>query len=197
MIVSTATIRELSAGSEPITTAYAKSHMRVDIADDDTLIANLVTAARQQAERYCNRSFVKHTWRADLPGFWDAMTLPYGPVQSITHIKYYDTASPSVLTTLGTSVYALNFDTVRRNHNASWESVYPRVDAVQITYASGYSDNSSPIGIGENVPEAVKAAILLIAADLYEVREAQIVGNTAVIENRAVKALLNPYRVYQ
>ena len=28
-------------------------------------------------------------------------------------------------------------------------------------------------------------------------REAQIIGNTAVIENRAVKSLLHPFRVYQ
>ena len=131
MIVSPDSVTELTSSiTEPVTTAYAKTHMRVDISDDDTLIANLVTAARERAEKYCNRSFVAHTFRADLVGFWDVMTLPFGPVQSITHIKYYDTDSPSALQTLSSSVYARHKDAVYRNHGARWESVYPRSDAV-------------------------------------------------------------------
>lgn len=44
------------------------------------------------------------------------------------------------------------------------------------------------------VPAAIKAGALLIIGDLYENREAKIVGTTA-IENSAVVNLLHPYRV--
>lgn len=197
MIVDTSRVREISISStEPLSLAEAKSHLRVDIDDDNTLISALITAARQYCEKYCNRSFIQHTFRADLPGFYDSVTLPLGPVQSITHIKYYDTSSPSALTTLATSVYALNYDTVRRNHGASWESTYPRFDAVQITYVSGWKDNSSPAGVGELVPQAVLAALKILVGEMYEHREVSIVGLTRM-ENPIARLLLDPYRKYE
>ena len=197
MIIDTSRVREVSVSStEPLSLAEAKSHLRVDIDDDNTLISALITAARQYCEKYCNRSFIQHTYRADLPWFCHSITLPLGPVQSITHIKYYDTSSPSVLTTLATSVYALNYDTVRRNHGASWESAYPRFDAVQITYVSGWKDNSSPVGVGESVPQAVLAAIKILVGEMYEHREVSVVGLTRM-ENPVARLLLDPYRKYE
>ena len=190
-------VREISVSStEPVTTNYAKDHLRVDISDDDTLIGNLITAARLYCERYLRLSLVQHTYRADLHGFYDSVTLPHGPVQSISHIKYYNTDSPSVLTTLDSNVYQLHNDTVTRAWGQSWESTYTRPDAVQITYVSGWKDTSSPEGFGESVPQAIKSAILLIAADLYEHREAKIVGLMQSV-NPTVEMLLNPYRNYQ
>jgi uncharacterized phiE125 gp8 family phage protein len=195
MIVNPATVRELSVSStEPVTTAYAKSHLRVDITDDDTLIGNLVTAAREWCEQYCNRSFVQHSYRADLPYFCEPITLPWGPVQSITHIKYYDTSSPSTLQTLSSNVYALSYDTIYRNAGESWESVYPRADTVQITYVTGWKDTASPQGVGPSLSGAVKSAILMIVGDLYENREAQIVGVNRM-DNPTVKHLLTPFRI--
>jgi len=199
MKVSTARVRELSVSStEPVTTAYVKNHLRVDISTDDTLIGNLVTAARISCEKYCQRSFVQHTYRADLPDFWDTMVLPMGPVQSITSVKYYDTSSPSALQTLSSNIYRLFYDTVMRNYGASWVSVYPRSDAVQITYTTGWKDNSSPQGVGESCPESVKFAICCLVGDMYENREAKIQPISVQIqENDLVGRLLDQYRNYQ
>ena len=190
-------VREITvATTEPVTVAYAKDHLRVDITDDDTYIGNLITAARLYCERYLRLSLVQHTWRAYLPGFYDCVVLPHGPVQSVSSVKYYDTSSPSVLTTLGSNVYRLHNDTVTRAYGQSWEAVDLRPDAVQITYVSGWKDTSSPQGFGEAVPQAIKSAILLIAADLYENREAKIVG-LMQSTNPTVDMLLAPYRNYQ
>ena len=198
MIVNPKHVTEVSvSGTEPVTTAYAKTHLRVDISDDDTLIGNLVTAAREYCERYLGQSLVQHTYRADLPTAYDVIELPHGPVQSITTIKYYDTASPQVLQTLSSNVYSLVNDTVRRNLGQSWASHATRSDAYQVTYVTGWKDTSSPQGTGESVPQAVKAAILLLTADLYENREAQIMYAGQLHDNRAVTMLLHPYRVYQ
>ena len=183
--------------AEPVTLAYAKNHLRVDISDDDTLIGNLITAAREYAEIFCARSIVQHTYRADLPGFYDVMQLPLGPVQSISSVKYYDTASPSVLQTLSSSVYSLQKDCVYKNEGASWESVANRPDAVQISYTTGYSDLASPEDSVANVPEAINSAILLLLADLYENRESQVLYPGQLLENRAFRMLLNTYRQYR
>ena len=190
-------ITETSVGGEPITTAYAKSHLRVDHTTDDTLIGNLVTAARQYCEAYCQQSFVQHTYRADLWSFADVMVLPMQPIQSISSVKYYNTASPSVLTTLATTTYQLSNNVLRRVYGQSWPAVANRADAVQITYTTGFADSSSPQGTGISLPESCKAAMLMLIGDYYENREAAVLYPGQLLENRAVKALLNMYRVYQ
>jgi hypothetical protein len=46
---------------EPITTAEAKSQARIDIADDDTLVASFIVAARMEAESWLGRRLVTQT----------------------------------------------------------------------------------------------------------------------------------------
>ncbi len=46
------------AASEPLTTAEAKLHLRVDGSTEDTYIDNLIKAARIYCEKYTNRSFI-------------------------------------------------------------------------------------------------------------------------------------------
>ena len=155
LIISTEKLTEtVTVATEPITTAEAKSHLRVTISDDDTLIDGLITAAREHVELFCGRSFAQHTYRADIADFHDEMVLPYRPIQSITNIKYYNTASPQVLTTLALKIYAKNLASIVRNDGQSWPTVSTRPDAVQITYVTGYSDQSSPVGVGSNFPLA-------------------------------------------
>lgn len=198
MIIRPDQLTETSTSiTEPVTTAYAKTHMRVDITADDTLIGNLVSAAREYAEQFCNRSFAVHTFRADLPGFYDEMVLPLQPIQSITHIKYYDNASPSVLQTLGTGVYSFDRDRITRRSGQSWPTVDARPRPVQITFVTGWRDQSSPQGVGADCPEAVKSCILLMAASLYENREYESAYAGQLLESRAFKMLLAPYRLYQ
>lgn len=55
--------------TEPVTLAEAKAHLRVDVADDDALITNHITAARMQAESICRRVFVTTGFELYLDGF--------------------------------------------------------------------------------------------------------------------------------
>ena len=197
LIYSHQVTETVAVPAEPIDIEYAKDHLRIDSAEENILIANLIIAARQYAEIFCARSFAQHTYRADLANFADLMELPLGPVQSVTSIKYYDTASPSVLQTLSSSVYAVNKDCITRTYGSSWESVYPRPDAVQITYTTGYSDLASPEDTVANTPEAVRAAMLLLVGDLYENREAEVLYPGMLLESRAFRMLLNTYRQYR
>jgi len=182
--------------AEPVSRTEAKLHLRVDISTDDSLIDSLIQAAREYVEIYTGRAFVRRTYRADISYFYNEMQLPKKPIVSISHIKYYNTASPSVLTTLATSNYALDRDIVKLAYGGTWPAVYPFNNAVQITYVSGYAPTSSPDVEAENVPAAVKAAMLILIGDMYENREAQIVG-TIIQDNKTVMMLLNTYRVYK
>lgn len=195
-IVNTENVTQTVAPtSEPVTTAEAKSHLRVDISDDDTLIGSLVTAAREYCEIYTGRSFAVRTYRADMAGFADDIWLPFGPVINIESVKYYDTASPSVQQTWAATNYHLFYNTLERQSGVSFPSVGTRPDAVQITYRAGYVTNASPEV--ENIPQAVKQAILLMVGDLYENREARVLYPGQILANDTYKALLNAYRIYR
>jgi uncharacterized phiE125 gp8 family phage protein len=55
--------------SEPITRDEAKSFLRVDISDDDTLIDNLIQSAREFCEEYTGRTLINTTYKLSLDGF--------------------------------------------------------------------------------------------------------------------------------
>ncbi len=59
------------------TTAEAKKHLRVDIADDDTLIDSIVVAVTQAAESYLNRSLIKRTIKLFLQEFPNGLRDPH------------------------------------------------------------------------------------------------------------------------
>ena len=57
---------------EPVTLAQAKSQLRVDITDDDVLIAKKIATARGMCEAFVKRSFLNTVWQAQ----WDSF--PFG-----------------------------------------------------------------------------------------------------------------------
>ena len=70
-----ALIRITAPATEPIDLATAKLHCRVDGTDEDTLIAALIVAAREQAEHETGRALVTQTWEQVHDAFPDAFVL--------------------------------------------------------------------------------------------------------------------------
>jgi uncharacterized phage protein (predicted DNA packaging) len=69
-------------------------------------------------------------------------------------------------------------------------------DALIQTYldaAATAAEDYTGVTFTDPAPDPVRAAVLLLAADLYEHREAAVVGSIRT-ENRVYQALLNPYR---
>lgn len=91
---------------EQITLELARAHCRVDLfgsppeSDDDFWFSNIgIPAAREYCEREMGRSFVQRTMELATNAFpgvsvdaaaGPCFLLPFGPVQSITSIKYLD-----------------------------------------------------------------------------------------------------------
>jgi len=63
-------------GSEPVTLAEAKLHLRIDNSDDDDLISALITTARKWAEDYCDRTFVVSKYTMLMDSFYGAIGSP-------------------------------------------------------------------------------------------------------------------------
>lgn len=166
---------------EPVALASSEDHNRVDHNTEGDLIASYVIGSRQSIEKACNRSFCTQTWDLKLPRFprWhrfgderrNCFYLPRSPVASVTSITYYDTLNVQQTLTLATYVdqhlSALPAE-LHLKYGYSWPSTYSRPDAVTVRYVAGTA--------AADVPDMIKAAIRVMAADLYEHRTSQGVG---------------------
>lgn len=193
---------------EPISLAEAKLHLRVDFAEDDALIAALITAARQAAETITGRQLVTARWKMTLDSFpgpafastgaGQAFSLPghaillhKSPVQSIASIQYLDAAS--VLQTVPSSTYTsdLSCEPARITpvFGQIWPISLPQIAAVTVTFAAGY-------GAATEVPEGLKSWIKLRVGSLYAHREEVAVLSRGRVELLPfIDGLLDPYKV--
>lgn len=67
-------------GNEPVTLQEAKDWCKIDVPDDDDLIAALIKGARIICENYSGVSFVQKTVTAIIQNGLGNINLPYGPV---------------------------------------------------------------------------------------------------------------------
>lgn len=166
--------------AEPISTTEAKLDLKIDSTDEDDLLTILIKASRETVEMRTGRSLITQTRVIKLDYFpcTDTIKLPNGPVQSVTHIKYYD--DDEVLQTLSSSDYWVDTDSdiARVVIKNSWPSTYDRPNAVVVTYSCGYGT------AGSSVPSPLRKAMLFILGHMYENRQNVIVSgsSTGVLE---------------
>jgi uncharacterized phiE125 gp8 family phage protein len=173
--------------SEPLTTAEAKAHLKVDTSDEDTLIDAYVTAARGWCEQYLRRQLITATWELLLEDFYqESIPLPWAPLQSITSIVYTD--SDGVSQTVSSSDYTVDIKStpgqVYPVYGEYWPTPRAERNAVTITYVAGY-------GAASAVPEEIRTAIRLLVGHYYEHRGDEGAGVPPVVE-----AMLYPHRVF-
>jgi uncharacterized phiE125 gp8 family phage protein len=180
--------------SEPVALADMKAHLRVDTADDDTLITALIKAARQYVEGVTGRALVDRTYRLDLPRFSSVMRLPKPPLIAVSQIQYYD--EDNSIQTWAASNYEVDepAERVLLSDTGTFPNIYNRHDAVQITYTVGYGTDLSPV---QAIPEPILVAIKLLVGDYYENREGRIIipAQLTSINNDTLDRLLWAYRV--
>ena len=153
--------------SEPISTADAKTYLNVSTSLHNTLIDNLVSAARVHYENYTGTAVITQT----ITEVWDftpdcaEFELTVSPVTSAT-VYYKD--SDGTYQTWASSNYTL--DTVGplarivKKSTVSWPSTGDFPNRWKIEYAAGYASAAA-------VPEDIINSILLMVGFLYENRE--------------------------
>jgi len=171
---------------EPVTLEEAKLHLRIDRNEEDSLISALITAARQKTEEYTRRAFITQMWELALDSASGRVYLPRSPIQTINEV-----------TLDGEIVSTENY--VLIGQNAFYSKIPLRAvnpDGLVICYISGYGDNAT------DVPQAIRQAILMLVAHLYEAREGEAPQVEYEVQARAgadippmVTSLLRPYRV--
>lgn len=151
----------------PLTMEELKSHLRVEDDEEDALISIINGAATDIAEEFTRRRFITQTWDLVLDYFPAFIRVPFPKLQSVTHVKYYDTQS--ALSTLDSSQYIVYTDDtpgrISTAQDVAWPSIASgRLDNVSVRFICGY-------GAATAVPKIIKQAIMLIAGDLFENRQ--------------------------
>lgn len=204
--------RTIDATVEPVTVDQAKLHSRIEVDDDDALLAIYITAARQYCEEVTGRALLQQTWRLGLERFpqygwhhnrpslpgglphWRTpdIYLPRPKLIGIASVTYLDLSGNRQ--TLDPSQYVVDLDGEPARISPALGCFWPPTlwyrAAIQVTYNAGYGSDPS------TVPAALKLAILQLVAHWYENREATVLpdsGTGVVSVPLSVAELLQAY----
>lgn len=169
------TVLQTAPTAEPITKAEVKIQSVITIDTDDELIGRYIVTARKHLEDVLGRKLITQTWRYYLDG-WptkDYIVLPFGQLQSVTHVKYTDTGGTQ--STWSATEY--NVDSysdpgrIMLEYGYTWpsDSLHPQ-NPIEIQFVCGYGDDR------EDVPEPIRQSVLFLAAHLYDNREPFYIG---------------------
>jgi uncharacterized phiE125 gp8 family phage protein len=173
--------RVAAPASNPVSLDEARSHCRADSADDTMLQVYLDAAVAHVdgAEGTLGRCLVTQTWDYKLDAFPAEIKVPLPTLQTVTSVKYYDTAGVEQ-----------TWDSA--NYYVSGQRIVP-VDAwpdydtdrphpITVRFVAGYGDP-------EDVPAQAKWLILLLVEDAYRKRGATDAETFSV--NPAIRSLTN------
>lgn len=134
---------------------------------EDDLLTTIITAARSHIEDITRRKFLTQTWDYYLDDWPDEdyIRIPYGNLQSVTSVKYKDTAGTETTLVENTDyLVETNGEGPGRivlPYSVSWPSsdLYPS-NPITIRFVCGWTAAAS-------VPELLRSAVKLAAEDIY------------------------------
>ena len=181
--------------SEPITLAELKAHLRITSTAEDTLLTSLITAGRQVVERYLGRKLISQTielyadcWPCDYE-----FEIPFAPVSAVSFIKTY--AEDDTESTLDAGSYILEAtdqDRLSRivlKSGYTWPTGLREAKGIMVSYTCGYGASAS------YVPQAIRQAVLMMAAHMYANR-GDCMDPSTCVNACGVACLLSSYMVF-
>lgn len=182
---------------EFLTLDHAKDFLRVETADEDAVIAGMVSTVNEHLdgdEGILGRCLITQTWLLTCTHFTDEIELPLPPLLSVGSVKYYNSAD--VLTTVATTVYETDLNGksggfVRKLGNQTWPADVStnKHNPIEITFNAGYGPSWN------DVPKTLQHAALMLLAHYYENREAVHIGNEQVTTvPKGFDSLVDPHR---
>ena len=162
-------LRATAPATLPLSLAEVKAHLRVDFADDDSLIGGLLAAAVAYVDGtgVLGRAMITQDWAQWVNQSPGRVRLEMGPFQSLVSVQYYDADGVLQTATLADFETWLSHDHVicKPKDDHEWPNADTRPDAIKITYRAGFGDDAA------DVPQTIKQAMLMLIAHWYERRE--------------------------
>lgn len=200
---------------EPVSVSDVRAHARIDVSDDDAYLQNIVIpAARQAVENATERALISQGWRflwpafpalsanadpcyvsASQPASDPTLRIPRGRCLAVTAMKYVDSDGVTQTLVAGTDYQVALASDFGARISPVPAGTWPvaqinRLDAVIVEATLGYGAAAS------DVPPALRHAVLLMCAHLYENREAVQAGVAMSELPLGVDALCAPYRIH-
>jgi uncharacterized phiE125 gp8 family phage protein len=187
-VITTSEHTTAVSGSEPITTAQAKAHLRFTSSAEDSLIDALVSAARKSVEEFTGRAIRPQARKLTLPRFQPVIRLWLSGAVTDLVIKYLD--EDGAEQTLAGGNYRVSSglpSELYLDEDNDLPGLYAAPDAVRITYTV------TPLAAVEHTP--LVQAILLLVGHLFDNRNASVTGVNSAEIPLGYQHLLNPYRI--
>jgi uncharacterized phiE125 gp8 family phage protein len=171
--------------ASPVSLGEAKAHMRIEHDAENGLVAGLVGAAVDLFEQETGRQVMAAKWRATMSAFprgSEPLTLPRPPLTAVTLVTYTDQAgapqtwaSSEYSTAAPAGPYAARGSLYPRPGKL-WPATYGAPGSAIVEFTAGYAV----------VPDALKLAVLAIAAEMYINREA---GSSGLVRGTAARII--------
>lgn len=175
---------------EPVTLCNLKDQLRISGTNEDALLAMYIASAREQIEEMTGLAMITQQFRLTLDhwpngrrAWWDgvqsgaigdieganaynAIELPRYRLQSVDAMRVFSIDGVSQSVSLSDFV----IDTQQKpgrlvlRSNATWPVALQTANAIEIDYTAGFGDTS------DDVPAALKLAVMQMAASLYQHR---------------------------
>lgn len=183
--------------TEPLDWSDARRHLRLDEDDEGELVSGiLIPGARAWLEGYIRRQLITATYALSLCGFPadGVIRLPMPPLQSVSSVKYLDTAG--VEQTLSSAAYVVEAPAgpyarpgrITLAFGQIWPATLAQQKAVTVTFIAGYGDAAAA------VPKPLVQSMLLMIGQAFEHREQQS-GTIAMANVVTAELLASDYRV--
>lgn len=153
--------------AEPVSLAELKAHLRIDGSAEDALLGSLIATARHHLEDSTGLALISQGWRLYLDDWPDAgvVEIARGPVAAIDAVRAFDELGEESEIPLAGHV----LDGVRRPARLSLRTrpeARQAINGVEIDFTAGFGD------AGTDVPDTLRRAMLIHAAQMYEFRGA-------------------------
>lgn len=188
-------VRTTDVVTEPVTSAEAKTHCKIETSDDDTYVSALITTARQYIEDILDMALAEQVWQArydnfpvaTVPGYDPPMpfypvsnaafVLPRAPMSSGTvTITYRDTAGVNQTLSSASSDFQVDYRAtpgrIYPNYSETWPATRGDENSVVVQWTAGYAAGA--------IPKTLKHAVLLLVAHWYEMRQPVVAGYSQV-----------------
>jgi uncharacterized phiE125 gp8 family phage protein len=195
-------IRLTPPSVEPVSIAEAKAQCRVDDTSEDLLLfSTYISAAREWAERYTERTFIHTQWQLRTDAFPFEFRLPFPPMATATGftdvtLSYTSSIVGGVGNTVTLDPLKYRVDryqtpgAVRPLYGQTWPGYVVDRNSITLTWWGGYGEDGEAV---RRTSAAVKPAILMLVSHLFRNRE--MTAEAALSEVPfGVKSLLNTVR---
>ncbi|WP_321397377.1 head-tail connector protein [Emcibacter sp.] len=171
--------------AEPVTLAEVKEFLKIDHADEDSLLLGLIRSGRQACETFIDRKLVHQVWRC-FRNDWGMgpVYLPFSPILSVEEVAVFKDGDYSPLSA---DSYLLDTGSFRprlvQMDGQGWPLPEIPVAGIRTTFTAGYGDSWN------EVPADLRQGLLHWIAGCFTA------GEDTLREKRLAEGLWRPYRM--